>query len=49
MSYILEHIDIKNSYHSLENFNLNTYLTPEIRQWLETYMILPEISEEDAG
>ena len=31
------------------NFNLNTYLTPEIRQWLETYMILPDVenTEED--
>ena len=28
--------------------DLNTYLTPEIREWLETYMILPEITE-DAG
>ena len=28
--------------------DLNTYLTPEIRQWLETYMILPEIVEEEA-
>ena len=28
--------------------DLNTYLTPQIREWLETYMILPEITE-DAG
>ena len=25
--------------------NLNKYLTPQIRQWLETYMILPEIAD----
>ena len=25
--------------------NINTYLTPEIRQWLEVHMILPEIIE----
>ena len=30
------------------NFNINTYLTPEVREWLETYMILPEIIEEEA-
>ena len=29
----------------IPNFNVNTYLTPEIRQWLETYMILPEIPD----
>ena len=27
--------------------DINKYLTPQIRQWLETYMILPEIAEED--
>ena len=27
------------------NFNISTYLTPEIREWLETYMILPDVSE----
>ncbi len=30
---------------SIPNFNVNTYLTPQIRQWLETYMILPEIAD----
>ena len=30
---------------SIPNFNVNTYLTPEIREWLETYMILPEIAD----
>ena len=25
--------------------NINTYLTPQIREWLETYMILPEIAD----
>ena len=29
----------------IPNFNVNTYLTPQIRQWLETYMILPDVSE----
>ena len=29
----------------IPNFDVNTYLTPEIRQWLETYMILPEIAD----
>ena len=29
----------------IPNFNVNTYLTPQIRQWLETYMILPEIAD----
>ena len=29
----------------LSNFNVNKYLTPQVRQWLETYMILPEITE----
>ena len=28
----------------IPNFNVNTYLTPQIRQWLETYMILPDVS-----
>lgn len=30
---------------SISNFNADTYLTPEIREWLEAYMILPEITE----
>ena len=29
----------------IPNFNVNTYLTPEIREWLETYMILPDVSK----
>ena len=29
----------------IPNFSVNTYLTPQIRQWLETYMILPEIPD----
>ena len=28
--------------------DLNTYLTPQISEWLETYMILPEIIKEEA-
>ena len=27
------------------NFNVNKYLTPQVREWLEAYMILPEITE----
>ena len=30
---------------SIPDFNINTYLTPEIREWLETYMILPKIGD----
>ena len=30
---------------STPNFDVNTYLTPEIREWLEVYMILPDVSE----
>ena len=26
-------------------FDVSTYLTPQIREWLETYMILPDVSE----
>ena len=29
----------------IRNFDTSKYLTPEIREWLETYMILPEITE----
>ena len=32
----------------IPNFNVDTYLTPPIHEWLETYMILPQITE-DAG
>ena len=32
-------------YDLIPNFNVNTYLTSQIRQWLETYMILPEIAD----
>ena len=32
----------------IRDFDTSKYLTPEIRQWLEAYMILPEITE-DAG
>ena len=57
MSYIVESIGVENSYkswiwrnnrfvqQSFPNFNINTYLTPQIREWLETYMILPDVSE----
>ena len=58
MSYILESINIENRYkYWNRNFTLRPtpiefetekYLTPQIRQWLETYMILPQIME-DAG
>lgn len=33
------------TYDPTRNFNVNKYLTPEVRQWLETYIILPDISE----
>ena len=29
----------------IRDFDVNTYLTPQIREWLETYMILPQITE----
>ena len=29
----------------IPNFNVNTYLTPQIREWLETYMILPDVGD----
>ncbi len=32
----------------IRTIDVNKYLTPEIREWLETYIILPEIIEEDA-
>ena len=32
----------------VQKTDISKYLTPEIRQWLETYMILPEIVKEDA-
>ena len=33
---------------NIRDFNISPYLTPEIVEWLETYMILPQITE-DAG
>ena len=27
------------------NIDVDVYLTPEVREWLETYMILPDVSE----
>ena len=32
----------------VRNFDTSKYLTPEMVEWLETYMILPQITE-DAG
>ena len=29
----------------IPNFDVNTYLTPEIVEWLETYMILPDVGD----
>ena len=33
----------------IRTIDVNTYLTPEVREWLETYMILPDVenTEED--
>ena len=33
---------------NIRDFDTNPYLTPEVVEWLETYMILPPITEEDA-
>ena len=32
----------------IRDFDISKYLTPKVREWLETYMILPQITE-DAG
>lgn len=32
----------------IRNFDTSKYLTPEVVEWLETHMILPQITE-DAG
>ena len=32
---------------NIRDFDTSPYLTPEIVEWLETYMILPEIADED--
>ena len=39
--------NITNGYirHPRREVDVNKYLTPPIRQWLETYMILPDVSE----
>ena len=40
--YLLDKIGEKNSYHTENpNFNPHKYLTPQIVEWLETYMVLP--------
>ena len=31
--------------HSRREVDVNKYLAPEVREWLETYMILPDVSE----
>ena len=58
--YLLDKMGERNSYDyetygsgkyyeiPIRTIDVNTYLTPEIREWLETWMILPEIIEEDA-
>ena len=43
--YLLDKIGQRSEYvFTIPNFNLNRYLTPQIVEWLETYMILPEIA-----
>ena len=39
--------NITNDYirHPRREVDVNKYLTPEVREWLETYMILPDVSE----
>ena len=40
--YLLERIEQRSIYHlGNETFNPYRYLTPEIVQWLEKYMVLP--------
>ena len=37
--------DRYNEFSQRREFNVSTYLTPEVVEWLETYMILPDVSE----
>ena len=45
--YDYPHRNTINGYtrHPRREVDVNKYLTPEVREWLETYMILPDVSE----